>query len=54
VSPSLQASETTSALPSFRWPVRGKVITSYGAKTNEATNDRHQRRRAGRHTRKAA
>src|SRR5437763_12684566 len=32
-------SETTSALPSFRWPVRGKVITSYGAKTNGKTND---------------
>ena len=26
--------ETTSALPTFRWPVRGKVITGYGAKTN--------------------
>jgi murein DD-endopeptidase MepM/ murein hydrolase activator NlpD len=32
-------SETTSALPSFRWPVRGKVITSYGAKTNGKAND---------------
>jgi murein DD-endopeptidase MepM/ murein hydrolase activator NlpD len=31
--------ETTSALPSFRWPVRGKVITSYGAKTNGKAND---------------
>jgi murein DD-endopeptidase MepM/ murein hydrolase activator NlpD len=32
-------SETTSALPSFRWPVRGKVITGYGAKTNGKSND---------------
>jgi len=31
--------ETTSALPSFRWPVRGRVITSYGAKTNGKQND---------------
>ena len=31
--------EATSALPTFRWPVRGKVITSYGAKTNGKAND---------------
>lgn len=31
--------EVTSALPTFRWPVRGKVITSYGAKTNGKSND---------------
>ena len=31
--------ETTSALPSFRWPVRGKVITGYGAKNNGKAND---------------
>jgi len=31
--------ETTSSLPSFRWPVRGKVITGYGAKTNGKSND---------------
>jgi murein DD-endopeptidase MepM/ murein hydrolase activator NlpD len=31
--------ETTSALPTFRWPARGKVITSYGAKTNGKSND---------------
>jgi len=31
--------ETTGALPTFRWPVRGKVITSYGAKTNGKAND---------------
>jgi murein DD-endopeptidase MepM/ murein hydrolase activator NlpD len=27
------------ALPTFRWPVRGKVIASYGAKTNGKAND---------------
>jgi murein DD-endopeptidase MepM/ murein hydrolase activator NlpD len=32
-------SETTSALPSFRWPARGKVIAGYGAKTNGKAND---------------
>ena len=32
-------SETTGALPTFRWPVRGKVITAYGAKTNGKSND---------------
>jgi murein DD-endopeptidase MepM/ murein hydrolase activator NlpD len=37
--PAIKASETTSALPTFRWPVRGKVITSYGAKTNGKAND---------------
>jgi murein DD-endopeptidase MepM/ murein hydrolase activator NlpD len=31
--------ETTSALPTFRWPARGKVITTYGAKTNGKSND---------------
>src|SRR5207237_9759405 len=31
--------ETTSALPTFRWPARGKVVTSYGAKTNGKAND---------------
>jgi murein DD-endopeptidase MepM/ murein hydrolase activator NlpD len=31
--------EATGALPTFRWPVRGKVITSYGAKTNGKAND---------------
>ncbi len=37
--PGGQASEATGALPTFRWPVRGKVITSYGAKTNGKSND---------------
>jgi len=31
--------ETTSGLPTFRWPARGKVVTSYGAKTNGKAND---------------
>lgn len=31
--------ETTSGLQTFRWPARGKVITSYGAKTNGKSND---------------
>jgi murein DD-endopeptidase MepM/ murein hydrolase activator NlpD len=34
-----KAAETTSGLPTFRWPVRGKVVTSYGAKTNGKSND---------------
>ena len=37
--PAVKPSETTGALPTFRWPVRGKVITSYGAKTNGKSND---------------
>jgi murein DD-endopeptidase MepM/ murein hydrolase activator NlpD len=35
----VKATEATGALPTFRWPVRGKVITSYGAKTNGKAND---------------
>jgi murein DD-endopeptidase MepM/ murein hydrolase activator NlpD len=35
----VKASDATGALPTFRWPVRGKVITSYGAKTNGKAND---------------
>lgn len=38
-SPAVKPSETTGGLPTFRWPVRGKVITSYGAKTNGKSND---------------
>ena len=34
----VKATEATRALPTFRWPVRGKVITSYGAKTNGIAN----------------
>ena len=36
---SIKPSEATGALPTFRWPVRGKVITGYGAKTNGKSND---------------
>ena len=35
----VKSAEATGALPTFRWPVRGKVITSYGAKTNGKAND---------------
>jgi murein DD-endopeptidase MepM/ murein hydrolase activator NlpD len=35
----VKPSEATGALPTFRWPVRGKVITTYGAKTNGKSND---------------
>jgi murein DD-endopeptidase MepM/ murein hydrolase activator NlpD len=31
--------EATNALPTFRWPVRGRVIAAYGAKTNGKQND---------------
>ncbi|MBR1265908.1 peptidoglycan DD-metalloendopeptidase family protein [Bradyrhizobium sp. AUGA SZCCT0222] len=37
--PAVKSSEATGALPTFRWPVRGKVITTYGAKTNGKAND---------------
>jgi murein DD-endopeptidase MepM/ murein hydrolase activator NlpD len=37
--PTVKPSEATGALPTFRWPVRGKVITTYGAKTNGKSND---------------
>jgi murein DD-endopeptidase MepM/ murein hydrolase activator NlpD len=35
----VKAAEATGALPTFRWPVRGKVITAYGAKANGKSND---------------
>jgi murein DD-endopeptidase MepM/ murein hydrolase activator NlpD len=35
----IKPGEATGALPTFRWPVRGKVITGYGAKTNGKSND---------------
>ena len=37
--PAIKPGEATGALPTFRWPVRGKVITGYGAKTNGKAND---------------
>lgn len=40
VAPSpVKAAEATGALPTFRWPVRGRVVTAYGAKTNGKAND---------------
>jgi murein DD-endopeptidase MepM/ murein hydrolase activator NlpD len=33
------AASTTGAVPTFRWPVRGRVIAGYGAKTNGQQND---------------
>jgi murein DD-endopeptidase MepM/ murein hydrolase activator NlpD len=35
----VKAAEATGALPTFRWPVRGRVVTGYGAKTNGKSND---------------
>ncbi len=35
----VKAADATGALPTFRWPVRGRVITTYGAKTNGKSND---------------
>jgi murein DD-endopeptidase MepM/ murein hydrolase activator NlpD len=35
----VKAAEATGALPTFRWPARGKVIAAYGAKTNGKVND---------------
>lgn len=35
----VKSADATGALPTFRWPVRGRVITSYGAKTNGKSND---------------
>lgn len=34
-----KAADATGALPTFRWPVRGRVVTGYGAKTNGKAND---------------
>jgi murein DD-endopeptidase MepM/ murein hydrolase activator NlpD len=34
-----KVSEATGALPTFRWPARGKVVAAYGAKTNGKSND---------------
>ncbi|KJC35788.1 peptidoglycan-binding LysM [Bradyrhizobium sp. LTSP885] len=37
--PAVKSGDATGALPTFRWPVRGKVITAYGSKTNGKVND---------------
>jgi murein DD-endopeptidase MepM/ murein hydrolase activator NlpD len=39
VKPSVKAAEATGALPTFRWPVRGRVIAAYGTRTNGKSND---------------
>jgi murein DD-endopeptidase MepM/ murein hydrolase activator NlpD len=36
---SVKPGAVTGALPTFRWPVRGKIIAAYGAKTNGKSND---------------
>ena len=35
----VKTADATNALPSFRWPARGRVVTTYGAKTNGKQND---------------
>jgi murein DD-endopeptidase MepM/ murein hydrolase activator NlpD len=35
----VKAADATSGLPTFRWPVRGRVIAGYGAKTSGKQND---------------
>ncbi len=35
----VKSADATGALPSFRWPVKGRVITAFGSKTNGAQND---------------
>src|SRR5215470_14622831 len=37
--PASATAELTGSVPSFRWPVRGRVIAGYGAKLNGAAND---------------
>ena len=34
-----KSAEPTGAMPSFRWPVRGRVIAGFGANTNGTQND---------------
>ncbi len=34
-----KTAEAVGGLPSFRWPVKGRVITGFGAKMNGAQND---------------
>jgi murein DD-endopeptidase MepM/ murein hydrolase activator NlpD len=37
--PAVKAAEPTGAMPSFRWPVHGRVITAFGQTVNGAQND---------------
>jgi len=39
VEAAVKASDATSGLPTFRWPVRGRVIAGYGARTSGKQND---------------
>ncbi len=39
IKPAVKAADATGALPTFRWPVRGRVVAAYGAKTNGKSND---------------
>ncbi|HEY5379828.1 MAG TPA: LysM peptidoglycan-binding domain-containing M23 family metallopeptidase [Pseudolabrys sp.] len=34
-----QTAEAAGGLPSFRWPVKGRIITAFGAKSNGGQND---------------
>jgi murein DD-endopeptidase MepM/ murein hydrolase activator NlpD len=34
-----KAAEPTGAMPSFRWPVHGRVVSAFGSRTNGAQND---------------
>jgi murein DD-endopeptidase MepM/ murein hydrolase activator NlpD len=36
---SAKSAEPTGAMPSFRWPVHGRIISSFGSKPNGAQND---------------
>jgi murein DD-endopeptidase MepM/ murein hydrolase activator NlpD len=35
----VKEAEAAGAMPSFRWPVKGRIITAFGAKVNGVTND---------------
>jgi murein DD-endopeptidase MepM/ murein hydrolase activator NlpD len=37
--PAAKAAEPTGAMPSFRWPVPGRIITAFGQNVNGAQND---------------
>lgn len=36
---SVKQAEATGAMPSFRWPVKGRIIAAFGQNANGATND---------------
>ncbi len=39
VEEAVKSADATSGLPTFRWPVRGRIIAGYGAKTSGKQND---------------